>query len=223
MKKRVLYLVALLAIIAAIIVPVVVSSHGNTGRTVKNPAKQTTASVTGSKAGQKVDLSTDFPDAEGQQLAADSDSSSVTTQKNPAGETSTAARGTAAAPAASKTNQSDQEQVGYQVGIAVVGSGGKVLYHPGYVLVRPNNKWGVTALGALDATGLPYTMKKLWPDFVDSICGEACKGVSGWMFMVNGEIPMHMADKHPVKTGDRVIWWYSESMDQAPPVWEKLQ
>lgn len=112
--------------------------------------------------------------------------------------------------------------VGCQVGVAVVGKNGELLFGPATVTVRPDNRWGVTALGALDATGLPYATKPTWPDFVDAIAGQANSGMAGWMYAVNGEVPMHMADKHPVKTGDRVIWWYSRSMSQPPPRWEDL-
>ncbi|MGQ9512952.1 DUF4430 domain-containing protein [Thermodesulfitimonas sp.] len=111
---------------------------------------------------------------------------------------------------------------GCQVGIAVVGKNGELLFGPATVTVKPDNRWGVTALGALDATGLSYAMKPTWPDFVDAIAGQANSGMAGWMYAVNGEVPMHMADKHPVKTGDRVIWWYSRSMSQPPPRWEDL-
>jgi len=31
-----------------------------------------------------------------------------------------------------------------------------------------------------------------------------------------------MASKHPVKAGDRVIWWYSKSMSAPRPDWEEL-
>lgn len=112
--------------------------------------------------------------------------------------------------------------VGCRVGVAVVGKNGELLFGPATVTVKPDNRWGVTALGALDATGLPYAMKPTWPDFVDAIAGQANTGMAGWMYAVNGEVPMHMADKHPVKTGDRVIWWYSRSMSQPPPRWEDL-
>ncbi|MDT3698349.1 MAG: DUF4430 domain-containing protein [Thermincola sp.] len=111
---------------------------------------------------------------------------------------------------------------GCKVGIAVMGENGEFLFGPAQVIVKKDNKWGITALGALDATGIPYAMKPAWPDFVDSISGQACRGVSGWMFNVNGDVPMHMADKHPLKTGDKVIWWYSNSMDQPIPQWDEL-
>jgi len=111
---------------------------------------------------------------------------------------------------------------GCRVWVAVVGKNDELLFGPAEVTVNKENKWGITAMGALDAAGIVYTMKPAWPDFVDAIGGQANSGMSGWMYSVNGEISMHMADQQPVKTGDRVVWWYSRSMDQPPPQWEDL-
>jgi hypothetical protein len=113
-------------------------------------------------------------------------------------------------------------EAGCRVWVAVLGKNDELLFKPGQVTIKPENKWGITALGALDATGLPYATKPTWPDFVDAIGGQANCQMAGWMYSVNGEVPMHMASKHPVKTGDKVIWWYSRSMDQPPPRWEDL-
>jgi len=110
----------------------------------------------------------------------------------------------------------------YTVGIAVVGMNGELLYSPGYVTVSASNRWGMTALGALDATGLPYSMSSSWPDFVDSICGQAGSGMAGWCYVVNGNIPSVAAAKYNVRDGDRIIWYYSKNMDQSPPKWEDL-
>ncbi len=108
------------------------------------------------------------------------------------------------------------------VGIAVVGMNGELLYGPGYVTVSASNRWGMTALGALDATGLPYSMSDQWPDFVDSICGQAGSGMAGWCYVVNGNMPSVAAAKYNVRDGDRIIWYYSKSMDEPPPKWEDL-
>ncbi|NLJ76968.1 MAG: DUF4430 domain-containing protein [Peptococcaceae bacterium] len=115
-----------------------------------------------------------------------------------------------------------EPEKGFSVGIAVVGKEGEQLYKAGHVLLTEDNKWGANALGALEATGLPYVNSPTWRSFVYSICGQANHGVTGWMYSVNGDAPMHMADKHPVKAGDKVIWWYSHSMEQPQPRWEEL-
>lgn len=114
------------------------------------------------------------------------------------------------------------QEEGIAVWVAVVGKNGELIFPPSQVKVKKGGRWGLTALGALEATGLPYTTKPTWPDFVESIAGQANYQMSGWMYAVNGEVPMHMASKHPVKAGDRVIWWYSTSMDKPPPRWEDL-
>ncbi len=108
------------------------------------------------------------------------------------------------------------------VEIAVVGMDGELLSGPGYVTVSAGNRWGLTALGTLDATGLPYSMSSSWPDFVDSICRQAGNGMAGWCYVVNGNIPSVAAAKYNVKDGDEIIWYYSKSMDEPPPKWEDL-
>lgn len=140
-----------------------------------------------------------------------------------AGESNSAARENAVpaqAPGDIKTVTLPES--GCKVWIAIVGENGELLNKAGQVVVEKDNKWGVTALGVLDTTGIPYTTMPTWPDFVASISGQANKGTAGWMYSVNGEAPMHMASKHPVKTGDKVIWWYSKSMEQPMPLWEDL-
>ena len=207
-SKRAAYLLALLVIMAAIIVPVVVNSRhpAAPAAVMAAPGAQAGSTPVTAQGGQAANVATQTaaPTTEG-----------VSAQKT------SSTPGLAAAPAAGPA-KSQPEQQGCRVGVAVVGIGGQVLYRPATVTVEPGNKWGITAVGALDATGLPYSMKPAWPDFVNSISGQACKGVSGWMYMVNGEIPMHMGDKNPVKDGDEVIWWYSVSMDQQPPSWDQL-
>lgn len=108
------------------------------------------------------------------------------------------------------------------VGVAVVGPGGELLYGPSYVTVSERNQWGLTALGALDATGVSYKMSTKWEGFVESICGIANEGMSGWMYTVNGSISMVPAGEYEISDGDKVIWYYSESMNQEPPKWEDL-
>jgi hypothetical protein len=77
-------------------------------------------------------------------------------------------------------------------------------------------------LGALDATGLAYTVSARFPDFVDSVAGKYNHGQSGWMYKVNDEIPPAAAAKKPLKREDKVIWWYSKGMNVPPPAWDEL-
>lgn len=108
------------------------------------------------------------------------------------------------------------------VEIAVVGMDKELFYGPGSVMISSDNKWGMTVLGALDATGLPYTMSSTWPDFVESISGLANEGMSGWCYTVNDTIPSVAAAKYTVKDGDRIIWYYSKDMNEPPPKWDDL-
>ncbi len=111
---------------------------------------------------------------------------------------------------------------GPAVGVAVVGKNGELLFGPAEVCLDPGGRWGCTALGALAATGLPYELAPGWNAFVEAVAGQRNRGSSGWMYKVNGEVPMVGADKKKVGEGDKIIWWYSRSIDQPPPVWENL-
>lgn len=111
---------------------------------------------------------------------------------------------------------------GNAVSIAVVGKDGELLHPPGYVTLTPRNTWGVTALGALEASGLPYTLSSRWFGFVEAVAGQRNQGQAGWMYMVNGEIPLVAAGEKQVKTGDKVLWWYSKSLGAPPPNWDDL-
>ncbi|OAT81312.1 S-layer homology domain-containing protein [Desulfotomaculum copahuensis] len=108
------------------------------------------------------------------------------------------------------------------VNIAVVGKNGQLLYGPGPVTVNKSNQWGLTVLGALEATGVPYVMSSKWPGFVDSIAGQANSGMGGWMFKVNGTIATVSAKDSPVNSDDQIIWWYSTDMNSSGPNWSDL-
>lgn len=208
-KKRILMFIALFIIMAVCIGPVLLQPENQ-------PAVPPWAGNTESSGEPQHEAGAANEQLQPNPAAPDASSAAGNEEQPPDMQT-----GQEPAPVADTGEISSAEQ-GCRIGIAVVGMGGEPLYGPAHVRVRAENKWGITALGALEATGLEYATKPTWPDFVDSIAGQACRGVSGWMYMVNGEIPMHLADKHPVKEGDQVIWWYSESMDQAPPVWDEL-
>jgi hypothetical protein len=104
------------------------------------------------------------------------------------------------------------------VNIAVVGKNGQILFRPSSVkLVQ-----GATAVDALAATGLVYTYSKRFPDLVESVAGFSNKGQAGWLYQVNGEVPLVAANKKHVSADDRVIWWYSDSINAPVPSWEQL-
>jgi hypothetical protein len=109
------------------------------------------------------------------------------------------------------------------VGMAVVGMNNELLFGPSYVTVTKDNQWGLTALGALDASGVPYhTSTWSWGVLVDEIAGQANSGMAGWMYTVNGQVPSYGPEKYNIKEGDRIIFYYSKSMDQQPLKWDDL-
>lgn len=110
------------------------------------------------------------------------------------------------------------------VGLAVVGMDNELLYGPSYLSVDESNQWGLTALGALDASGLSYeTSSWSYGDFVVSIEGQANSGLSGWMYTANGASPAVGADLYEIEENDEIIFYYSQSMDQEPPTWDNLK
>jgi hypothetical protein len=217
--KRVLYLVAFLAILAAIIVPSVI--HRNASLSTPGQLQQSAAGVTTQTqpapggTGSATNGGDQGTPAAGQSVATSG------LLLNAAAKPAASAKG--AAPAeTTNPNQNSPGAVGVRVGVAVVGINGKVLFPPTYVTIKPDNRWGYNALGALDAAGVSYSMLPTWYDWVETIDGESCQGVEGWMYAVDGEVVMKMADKAPMNDGDVVVWWYSQSMDQSPPTWSGL-
>jgi len=110
------------------------------------------------------------------------------------------------------------------VGLAVVGMNGELLYGPSnHVRVAETNRWGFTVLGALDASGIDYhTSTWAWGILVDSIGGQANSGMAGWMYAVNGQIASTSPENCSINDRDKIIWYYSTSMDQEPPNWNDL-
>lgn len=90
-------------------------------------------------------------------------------------------------------------------------------------------KWR-TALGALQAAalqgGFDYSIKTYsYGVFVRCIAG-ICAGsegpTSGWMYQVNGKIPMVTASNYIVNTGDTVIWYFARNMTETPETSPKV-
>ncbi|MGI6649552.1 MAG: DUF4430 domain-containing protein [Bacillota bacterium] len=112
---------------------------------------------------------------------------------------------------------------GLSVELAVVGRNGQLLYGPTKTVLKEDNRWGLSVLGALDSTGLSYQLSPKYGNFVLSIGGVTNQGSSGWMYQVNGQVPLAAADKQIVNPGDQIIWWFSESLKTGPPSWENLR
>ncbi|MBC7346375.1 MAG: DUF4430 domain-containing protein, partial [Clostridia bacterium] len=109
-----------------------------------------------------------------------------------------------------------------RVGVAVVGKNGELLFGPGYVELAEGGTWGLTALGALDATGLPYRVSSQYEGFVEEIAGQANQGWSGWCYAVNDTLPTVAAHQCRLADGDRVVWYYSQDFSTPVPRWEDL-
>ncbi|MBP2146512.1 hypothetical protein J2129_001966 [Methanofollis sp. W23] len=78
-----------------------------------------------------------------------------------------------------------------------------------------------TALGALDASGADYVLDDKWYEeygtlYLKSVNGREGEGLAGWVYQVNEKSPSVGANSYSVKKGDKVIFYYSESMSAEP-------
>ncbi|NLB01611.1 MAG: PQQ-binding-like beta-propeller repeat protein, partial [Methanomicrobiales archaeon] len=78
-----------------------------------------------------------------------------------------------------------------------------------------------TALGALDASGTSYTLDDSYYQeygslFLNSVRGRTNEGTKGWMYQVNGVSPSGGANVMAVANGDKVVFYWSESMSATP-------
>ncbi len=90
--------------------------------------------------------------------------------------------------------------------IAVVGDDGELLFAPRRVTMDPDDTYGLTAVGALDATGLSWSYTT---GLVTDIEGQSNENMNGWMCKIN-DVPLSIsAFESEVEQGDEVIWWYS--------------
>jgi outer membrane protein assembly factor BamB/prenyltransferase beta subunit len=82
----------------------------------------------------------------------------------------------------------------------------------------------LTALSALyvasKSAGFQFLVDDSWYDgfglLVNSIAGIQNDGFSGWMYQVNNELPSDAPDKHSIKNGDVIWWYYSTSLNDTP-------
>lgn len=107
----------------------------------------------------------------------------------------------------------------FKVNVAVIGKDGEVIYGPRKVSVSSSDKYGATALGALDATGLDCKIIDIDGLFVKEIDGQENEGMSGWMYAVNGKVPSVSASLKAINKGDEILWWYSTSAMVKAPAW----
>jgi LPXTG-motif cell wall-anchored protein len=119
-----------------------------------------------------------------------------------------------------------QVQVGQTesvVSIAIVGKDGELLYAPEEITVEKSGEWGVTAFGALDATGIEYEVDEAdYGQYLKSVDGQAAEGMAGWMYTVNDEFAPVSMDQYNLQDGDRIIIYYSSDWENPAPTWEDL-
>ncbi|MEL7564905.1 MAG: S-layer homology domain-containing protein [Dehalobacterium sp.] len=106
------------------------------------------------------------------------------------------------------------------VKVAVIGKDGDLLFGPDSVDLSKDDEYGWTALGALEATGLDWKFSEDDDELVIEIDGQRNKGLNGWMYKVNNQVPDRWAGAKTVKNGDKIMWWYStDAMDEEGPDW----
>jgi hypothetical protein len=84
-----------------------------------------------------------------------------------------------------------------------------------------------TALGALEATGLNYTVSDEFFEsygslFVDSIDGRATEGMAGWFYQLNGAAPAVGANVQDVEPDDEVIYYWSGDVNTTPETSDRV-
>ncbi|PKM48048.1 MAG: hypothetical protein CVV03_00320 [Firmicutes bacterium HGW-Firmicutes-8] len=110
------------------------------------------------------------------------------------------------------------------VSMAVVGPQGNLLFGPSSFQVQDDNKWGLSVLGALDASGVEYKTS-YWDPYgysVNSIAGVAASGSGGWMYALNGKNGTKMAGNCSINNDDQIVFYWASSMTAQPPLWSDL-
>ena len=74
----------------------------------------------------------------------------------------------------------------------------------------------MTPFGVLYASGHSIKSKGASGIFVYSINGYDNYDQSGWMYTVNGIVPSVNSNSYPLSNGDKVIWYFSDSMASTP-------
>ncbi|HHW73789.1 MAG TPA: DUF4430 domain-containing protein [Firmicutes bacterium] len=139
-------------------------------------------------------------------------------QSSPEGKsTRPSGKGTSIKDSSAKSSPGEEPPLTIPVNLAIVGSGGEIVFKGDRVAVGGRG----TVIDTLDAAGIAYETSHQGK-FVTSIGGMQNKGMSGWMYQLNDEQIMKSAADVVVKEGDCVIWWYSENVGADPPRWRDL-
>ncbi|MEA2035004.1 MAG: PQQ-binding-like beta-propeller repeat protein, partial [Euryarchaeota archaeon] len=78
-----------------------------------------------------------------------------------------------------------------------------------------------TALGILDQSGTSYSISDSYyleygSLFLTSVKGIPNEGLSGWVYQVNGITPGTGTNNYALNAGDKVVYYWSDSMDASP-------
>ncbi len=106
--------------------------------------------------------------------------------------------------------------------IAVVGKDGNLIYGPSSVQISSDDEFGLTAMSALDATGLSWSFRSGEDGFIEEINGEANEGSNGWCGKVNNTSFWDVPKEISVSEGNKVIFWYSIDANFSGPNWNNL-
>lgn len=210
MKKPKL-IILLAVLLLGLLIPII---HQNKTATNTNPVQE--QKITASNSVEQNAPSPDKKESPGERGAGETETQADSKSGN---STSGNGQNGSAEPAAQDHSHSQSATV---AAIAVVGSDGELLFGPSDIGLTPGEGQGVNVLNVLEATGLSYVMSHRFPDLVVSIAGQQNEGQSGWMFNVNNRYVSMAAGKKSVAPGDRIIWWYSKSLDAPSPDWDSL-
>ena len=76
----------------------------------------------------------------------------------------------------------------------------------------------LSVFGILYASGMSFQTKE-WPGgiYVHSINGIAQdENLNGWLYQVNGMTTSQMSNNYIIQDGDKIVWYYSDSMSATP-------
>ncbi|MDD2620163.1 MAG: S-layer homology domain-containing protein [Syntrophomonadaceae bacterium] len=102
--------------------------------------------------------------------------------------------------------------------LQVIGKSNAILFGPGQITISPGSEYGLTALGALHASGLSWAFSSQFDTLVEVIDGQRNEGMKGWMYKINDYVPVVPPQDAVVEQGDSVMWWYSSSADAVVPL-----
>lgn len=109
------------------------------------------------------------------------------------------------------------------VSVAIVGKDGELLFTPGEITVQKSGKWGLTALGALDATGIEHEVTDSdYGPYISSINGQVPEDMAGWMYTVNDQSQLVGVGDYILNEGDCIIFYYSSNWEDPAPKWADL-